>query len=111
MLLEQVKEVHRGLGSNDSVSLQLAHMLVSMSILAGGGALCGVVAGITTTVRFSSLGIYHSGIYIQIILCINCSTAISVSRYFMCWRLLAHSGMKSEQYPARISHKLRLRCP
>ena len=50
-MLSKVKEVESGGVPDEHLMLQLSFILKSMAILAGGGALCGLVAGFLTTVR------------------------------------------------------------
>lgn len=50
-MLSKVKEVESGGVPDEHIMLQLSFILKSMAILAGGGALCGLIAGFLTTVR------------------------------------------------------------
>lgn len=50
-MLSKVKEVESGGVPDEHLLLQLGLIMKSMAILAGGGALCGLVAGYLTAVR------------------------------------------------------------
>ena len=51
LMLSKVKEVEAGGVPDEHLAQQLGLILKSMSVLAGGGALCGFIAGYLTTVR------------------------------------------------------------
>eukprot|EP00892_Ulva_mutabilis_P007352 jgi/Ulvmu1/498/UM001_0506.1 len=49
LMLSKVKEVEAGVDTDEHLLLQMGYIAKSMAILAGGGALCGLVAGYLTT--------------------------------------------------------------
>lgn len=50
-MLDKVREHEAGTLDDSHILLQLYTMGRKMTVLAGGGAMCGIVAGVITTVR------------------------------------------------------------
>lgn len=55
LMLGKVKAHESGTLDDGHILLQLYEMARKMTVLAGGGALCGIVAGVITAVRFCLL--------------------------------------------------------
>jgi hypothetical protein len=52
-MLDKVKKYEAGTNDDDHIAMELLMTMKSMTVLAAGGALCGMLAGTMTTVRIS----------------------------------------------------------